>query len=287
VCGSLSELSGLDAEVVLHATGSFLTDTERQFLEILGQGMCVVSTCEELAYPFYRHPALSRSLDAAARSAGAALLGTGVNPGFVMDKLVVTLMAACSSVDRVRVERVVDASTRRGPFQHKIGAGLTREEFEKRKRTGRFGHIGLAESAHMLADVVGVAADRELHETLDPVIAARPIRTEHVAVEPGQVAGIDQKLTVVSGGRCRVEMAMQMYVGAEHPRDALSIQGSPNLDQEVSSGVAGDEGTVNIAIDCAHLVRDLAPGLRTMLDVPLRLPAQGPGRSRSLRTGKK
>jgi 4-hydroxy-tetrahydrodipicolinate reductase len=268
--------SGVAADVVMHATGSFLQDTESQLREILSHRLHVVSTCEELAYPFHRHPRLSAALHAAARDAGAVLLGTGVNPGFVMDKLVVTLMSACSAVERVRVERVVDAATRREPFQRKIGAGITPAEFDERKATGRFGHIGLAESAHMLADVMGAAGRRELRESLEPVMAEKRIRTDYLTVEPGRVAGIHQTLSLASDGVPRVEMDMRMYVGAPRPRDAVRIDGSPSLTQEISSGVAGDAGTVNVAIDCAHLVGRLEPGLRTMLDVPLR-PTFAPG----------
>jgi hypothetical protein len=269
-------VAGIDAlpgsaapDLVLHATGSFLEDVADQLVQLIDRGLSVVSTCEELAYPYYRHPELARRLDAAAGSAGVVLLGSGVNPGFVMDKFVVTLMAACESVRAVRVERVVDASTRRGPFQKKIGAGMDREAFEQASRGGRMGHIGLAESAHMLADAMGASRQRRLERDLRPVIAERPVSTDHVSVQPGQVAGVHEEIALQAGGAVCVRMELDMFVGAPNPHDAVIIEGTPRLEVEIGSGVAGDEGTVAVVVSCVPLVASLAPGLRTMLDVPL------------------
>jgi len=259
-------------DLVLHATGSFLEEIQTQFLPILDHGLSVVSTCEELAYPFYRHPALSQQLDRAAKKSGAVLLGSGINPGFVMDKFVVTLLAACESVRAVRVLRVLNAATRRGAFQRKIGAGLSREEFEELRRGGRMGHIGLAESAHMLADAMGLDTARRLNEALDPVISPERISTDHVVVEPGRVAGIHQTASLTIGGEQRVQMELEMYVGAERPRDVAFLDGSPGIELEVRSGIPGDAGTASVVISCSHVVGKLEPGLRTMLDVPLRPP---------------
>ena len=258
-------------DIVLHATSSHLPEAEAQIRALLSKGVSVISTCEELSYPFYRHPALAQELDAIAVDRGVILLGTGVNPGFVMDKLVATLLGACRSVDRVRVRRVVDASLRRGPLQKKIGAGITVSEFEDRARAGRIGHVGLAESAHMLADVLGVGAERVVSERLAPRIAERAVRTDFVLVEPGQVAGVEHLVVVEAGGRERVRLALEMFVGAQSSVDEVAIDGSPSLEMTIPGGIHGDQGTANVVVNCACLLDRLAPGLRTMLDVPLRL----------------
>jgi 4-hydroxy-tetrahydrodipicolinate reductase len=264
--------AGIGADVLLHSTGSFLTETAGQLEAAIDRGWHVVSTCEELAYPYYRHPELAAGLDERARAGGVALLGSGVNPGFVMDKFIVTLMAACERVDSLRVVRELDAATRRGPFQKKIGAGMSADEFEKISAGGRLGHIGLAESAHMLADAMGVARERELQRVLRPVLAEREIVTDHVRVGPGQVAGVHEELEVVAAGETPVRMELDMFVGAPNPRDAVRVRGSQSLDVEIGAGLAGDEGTVAVVISCVPLVASLAPGLRTMLDVPLAPP---------------
>ncbi len=258
-------------EVVLHATGSHLPAVKGQLLAIVEAGAHVVSTCEELSYPFYRYPDLSRDLDAAARARGVALLGTGVNPGFVMDKLVATLLGACQRVDRVEVLRVVDAAGRRGPLQRKVGAGMSVEEFQALAEAGQIGHVGLPESAHMLADVLGLPPDREVTEEIRPKVATKEVKTQFVHVRPGQVAGVDQTARVLVDGRERVRLHLEMYVGAERPVDAVQVEGVPPLSMRIEGGVHGDLATAAVVVNCVPLVRNLAPGLRTMLDVPIRL----------------
>lgn len=263
-------LAGAAPDIVVHATGSYLADVEGQLRTALASGAAVVSTCEELSYPFYRHPALARGLDALARRHGVALLGAGVNPGFVMDKLVVTLLGACRAAHSVSVRRVVDASRRREPLQRKIGAGISRAEFEERRRGGRIGHVGLPESAHMIADAMGVGRDRTLREELEPVIAHERVMTRFLEVQPGRVAGIAQVAIVEAGGVERVRLEIRMYVGAERPVDTIAIDGLPAFTTSIQGGIHGDEGTAAVVVNCTELLRSLAPGLRTMLDVPLR-----------------
>lgn len=258
-------------EVVLHATGSHLPSVQGQLLAIAEAGAHLVSTCEELSYPFYRYPDLSRELDAAARARGVVLLGTGVNPGFVMDKFVATLLGACQRVDRVEVLRVVDAAGRRGPLQRKVGAGMSVEEFQALVRAGQIGHVGLPESAHMLADVLGLPPDREVTEEIRPKVATKEVKTPFVHVLPGQVAGVDQTARVLGGGQERVRLHLEMYVGAEKPVDAVRVEGVPPLSMAIEGGVHGDLATAAVVVNCVPLVRHLPPGLRTMLDVPIRL----------------
>jgi 2,4-diaminopentanoate dehydrogenase len=258
-------------QVVLHATGSHLPSVQGQLLAVAQAGAHVVSTCEELSYPFYRYPDLARELDEAAQRHGVVLLGTGVNPGFVMDKWVATLLGACQRVERVEVLRIVDAAGRRGPLQKKVGAGMTAAEFQALADAGRIGHVGLAESAHMLADVLGLPAGRQVAEELKPKIATREIQTAFVHVRPGQVAGVDQTARVWVDGQERVRLHLEMYVGAEQPLDQVRVEGTPTLEAAVRTGVHGDLATAAIAVNCVPLVAGLRLGLRTMLDVPLRL----------------
>ncbi len=269
-------LENLSADVVVHAAGSFLDPTAGQLYPLLERGLHVVSTCEELSFPYYRHPELAARLDAAAVKGRCVLLGTGINPGFAMDKLVATMMAASSDIEEVRVLRVVDATTRRGPFQKKIGAGMSVEAFEVAAAAGGMGHVGLAESAHLVGEAMGMGRDRTLNENLRPILADRQRTTPHVEIEPGEVAGVHQiaDLTASAGGRVRMEL--RMYVGAEDPQDSVWIVGRPPLEMTIPAGLEGDRGTINVTVSCLPLVRSLSPGLRTMLDVPLRPPVGAP-----------
>jgi 4-hydroxy-tetrahydrodipicolinate reductase len=267
---ALAEVRRSRPDVVFHSTGSYLEEEAGLLRDLIECRVSVVSTCEELSFPFYRHPELSRELYRLAAGRGVVLLGTGVNPGFVLDKMAATLASACSRVDGIHASRVVDASTRRGPLQKKVGAGLTVPEFEERLRRGRFGHVGLVESAHMLADAIGVSGRRAASEEIRPRVAERPVETEHVRVEKGQVAGVCQVVVLEEGGRERVRLALEMYVGAEEPADVIAVRGEPPLEVRIPGGIPGDRATAAVTVNCGLLVPYLAPGLRTMLDVPLR-----------------
>lgn len=257
------------ADVVVHCTGSHLDRVANEILEALAFGAGVVSTCEELSYPWYHHPEAAQRIDAAARAAGKPVLATGINPGFSMDGLPMLLTAVTVRVDHVGVRRVVDAAQRRGPLQEKVGAGITVEDFEVRRLAGAIGHVGLVESVAMLAAGVGWELDR-IDESLEPIVATSPIQTEFVSVEPGSVAGIRQIASGTSGGREVIRLHLEMYVGAEDSGDLVTVSGVPRI-TTTSVGFHGDVCTAAIVANAVAAMPRLRPGLLTALDiVPLR-----------------
>jgi 4-hydroxy-tetrahydrodipicolinate reductase len=250
-------LKELRPQVVLHATGSYLPDVQDQLIACARAGANVVSTCEELSYPWERYPGLAKELDREARSNSVTLLGTGVNPGFVMDALAVALSAVCQSVERVTLTRVVDVAQRRIQLQQKVGMGLTIDDFRARVSAGKFGHVGLPESCWMLAAGLGWSLD-SLDETIEPV-----------AGEGGRAAGMRQTATGMSRGRTVIEATVQMSAGADRPRDEITIGGTPPVRMTIEGGVQGDMATSAIVVNAIGRVVDCAPGLVTMLDLPL------------------
>ena len=192
VCARLAEaLQGTGAEVALHATSSHFDVFMPQILEILESGLNVVSTAEELAFPWLTHPQEAGEIDTVAKRAGRTVLGTGINPGFVMDSLPLSLTTVCQRVDHIAVTRVVNASSRRKPFQEKIGSGMSVADFESEMAAGRFGHVGLVESMNMVFHTLGRELSR--YETsVEPLVAERLLETDFVKVEPGQVRGLTQ-----------------------------------------------------------------------------------------------
>lgn len=255
-------------DVVLHATQSSLAAVVPQLQECIAAGADVISTCEELAYPWSAHPQLAADLDAAARAAGVTLLGAGVNPGYAMDALPIMLTAACAEVRAVRVLRIVDAAQRRGPLQRKIGAGLTTDEFAQRVREGTVRHVGLPESMHMIAAALGWRLDA-VDDTITPVLAGRAVTTEHVAVEAGQVAGVHQVVRGYIGEREVITLELQMYVGAPDPQDTIEIDSDPPLRMTIPGGIHGDIATAAIVVNAIPSIRRAEPGLLSMTDVPL------------------
>ncbi|RMF93838.1 MAG: dihydrodipicolinate reductase [Nitrospinota bacterium] len=255
------------ADVVLHTTASFLPRVYPQLIEILQAGMHVISTTEELAFPSLQHPDLARELDQIARQQGVTLLGTGVNPGFVMDRLVLTLSGVCQHIDHIRALRVVDAAQRRLPLQRKIGAGLTPEEFQAKSQREKIGHIGLIESVALIAH--GLQWElKDIQETVTPVIAERHVQTPYLEVPPGAVAGIRHTARGIVGGEARIELELQMYVGAEDPRDVITISGVPPLQMTLAGGIMGDQATVAIVVNSIPVVLKSPPGLQTVIDLP-------------------
>lgn len=268
VTGDAPALLRAGADVVVHSTTSYLTDVMNQLLECLQAGIHVISTCEELAYPFRKHPDLSQRLDRCAREHNVALLGTGVNPGFAMDKLVLTLATVCQRVDQVSVHRVVDAARRRLPLQRKVGAGLTPEEFHHRVAAGTLKHHGLPESAAMIADALGLRVDR-IEETIEPVIAAEPVRSQELEVPAGRVAGVRQVARGLADGAESVRLELEMYIGAREPLDAISLSGLPDLNLTIPGGIHGDLATAAVVVNCIPALLEAKPGLRTSRDIPM------------------
>ena len=253
-------------DVVVHTTASFLEHVEGQLMACVAAGAHVVSSSEELVWPFERDPGFSERVDRAARDAGVAVVGTGVNPGFVMDLLPVVLSGVCASVDRVDVSRSVDAGRRRGPLQRKVGAGLSVAAFREREAAGGFGHIGMVESARVLAAGLGWGGV-EVEETFGPSIADADHETEHATVAAGSVAGIHQTATVRQGGAVRARLTLTMAVGAPD-EDRVQIAGDPPLDVVVRGGTFGDTATVAALVGAVPRVAAVRPGLRTVLDLP-------------------
>lgn len=255
-------------DIVMHSTSSYLPSVMDQLLACLAAGCCIVSTCEELAYPWIKHPELSARLDAAAKEEGVALVGTGVNPGFVMDKLVLTLSAVSQRVDSAKAVRVVDASKRRLPLQKKIGAGMTPEEFRAQVAAGVIKHHGLPESIAMVADGLGFVLD-DISETIEPVIAEETVKTEVLEVAPGQVAGVHQIARGISAGKEKIFMELRMYVGAKQPADTIELKGEPNLSIVIPGGTHGDVATAAVVVNAIPTILAAPAGLRTARDLPL------------------
>jgi 4-hydroxy-tetrahydrodipicolinate reductase len=256
------------ADVVMHTTSSSLPKVIDQLLGCLDVGSCVVSTCEELSYPFRTHPQLAAKLDSAAKESGVALVGTGVNPGFVMDKLLVTLAAVSQRIEHASAIRIVDASKRRLPLQKKIGAGLSVDEFKAKVQDGTIKHVGLPESVAMVADSLGLRVD-EITETIEPKVASERVQTEFLTVEPGQAAGVHQIARGLSEGRELVYMELQMYVGAKDPADKVELQGHPNISLVIPGGSHGDIATASVAVNSIPVILEAPSGLRTSRDLPI------------------
>ena len=257
------------ADVVVHSTGSALTTVYPQLMSIVSSEKSVISTCEELAYPWVRYPDISRKMDRRARETGVRILGTGVNPGFVMDFLPLVLATACQPVRAIHVERVVDVASRRVQLQRKVGVGLSVEGFRRGASEGSIGHVGLRESLFMLAESLAWRLD-DVGETIEPVVARNRHKTEFFSVDRGYVRGLQQSVRGLSGGREVVRLDLEMSLDAVDPRDVIRIDGTPPIEVRIPGSLQGDQATAAIVANCVPAIaRSRAVGLLSMRDMPV------------------
>jgi 2,4-diaminopentanoate dehydrogenase len=268
-------LKAAKPDVVILCTSSSIKAVMPQIEAILKAKIAIVSTTEELSYPGYTHIRQARQIHAWAKTAKVAVLGTGVNPGFAMDALPIALTGVCERVDRVTVNRVQDARIRRLPFQQKIGAGLTTEQFQKKVDDGSVRHVGLTESIAMIADAMGWTLDR-ITDDIQPKLASVTVSSEFLAVDPGYVCGIIQDGVGYRKNDVVIRLHMEAYLGAPESYDSVEIEGSPRISSRITGGIHGDVATASIVVNSIPKVLNATPGLHTMRD--LALPSFFPGR---------
>ena len=251
------------ADAVVHCTTSNFEECAAQIGEIARAGMHCVTSCEEALFPYHEHRALAEKLNEVCVKHSVAAVGTGVNPGFVMDTLAVLATAVCRRVDAMRVLRIVDAGTRREALQRKVGAGMTEAEFHKLAKQKKIRHVGLTESLVFIADALGWDLDR-VEEEIAPVLSPKEVQTEYLTVKRNAVAGVRQIARGWRDGHEALRLELQMYVGAPSPRDEIEIHGDPPLHLVMHGGTPGDVATPAILVNMIPRLIEAKPGLHTM-----------------------
>ncbi|NOZ21601.1 MAG: dihydrodipicolinate reductase [Planctomycetes bacterium] len=261
-------LTAAKADIAVQTTSSHMPNVGPQLADIIATGTNIVSSTEELLYPYLQSSEIGDEIDKLAKEHGVTVLGTGVNPGFVMDTLALVTTFACREVRSIRVTRVVDAATRRGPLQRKVGAGMAPEEFRCEVEAGRMGHVGLVESIAFLASGLGWAVDR-IEEQIEPVVADASVKTDYFDVRPGQVKGIHQTGAGWVKGEKVIEMDLLMCMAPDEPGDRIQVSGDPDMDIRICGGTPGDVATPAALVNAIPRVLAAAPGLVTMKDISL------------------
>ena len=262
IAGSAAR-SGLD--VVFHATGSRLEQVAGQLEEILGLGVNVISTCEQLVFPWLRHPSIAQGLDRAAIDHGCTLIASGINPGFAMDVFPLVLASATSRIASVSIERFTDIGTRRLPLQKKLGVGMSVAEFVEGERRGELGHVGLDESLYLIADALGWALEAPTVKTT-PIVADSIPSAPHDHIPVGAVIGASHIAAGRTAAGKRIDMSLQMFVGARSS-DSVRIEGVPDIQVRVEGGFGGDLCTSAVILNLAPAVIAARPGLLTPADL--------------------
>lgn len=253
-------------DVAIITTVSSLDKLIPQIEEVAQFGIPVVSTCEELSYPWDTQPDSSKKLDNLCKQYNIACLGTGVNPGFLMDYLPSVLSSVCKNIEHITIERIQDATKRRIPFQQKIGAGLNLKTFKEKELQGTLRHVGLQESIYLLANRLGIKLDR-VTEDLQPVVSSEDIITKDLYIKKGNARGVEQIGYGYQNGICKIKMHFKAAIGEERSYDKITIKGIPSFSSEIDGGVNGDIATCAITINCIKSILKASPGLHTMGDI--------------------
>lgn len=258
-----------DADIVVLSTTSHLKDVYSQIDQCVQAGLNVVSTCEELSYPWKREPELAQKIDDAAKEKGVSVVGTGINPGYLMDTLPLMLTAPCLEVNAIKVTRMMDSSKRRIPFQKKIGTGLSLEVFrEKIDKKVITGHVGLLESINMIADALGWRLDEAVELPPEPVIAEKEVESGLGMVKPGNALGLISVAYGKMGGEKVITLEFNANAGVVEEYDEILIQGLPDVRERIIGGIHGDIGTVAVTINTIPRAIQSKPGLILMKDLP-------------------
>ncbi|MDK6028792.1 dihydrodipicolinate reductase [Ignisphaera sp. 4213-co] len=256
----------VDADVVIHATGSYLDRVYNQIASVLSMGVDVVSTCETLAYPYYRYPVLAIRLNELARDSGAVIVGTGINPGFLLDTLVAVVASSVTRIRYVKAVRSVDALKRRESFKRKIGLGLDTKTFEDKMRRGELtGHVGYAESVYLIAHAGDLQLTRVV-EGQEPVIADETIEERGTRIDKGLCKGVKGYGAGYLGDKEVVRVELQAYAKAPEYEEIIVV-GKDYAVTWRSSGTPGDPGTDAVILNVAEKIHKLSPGLHLMTDL--------------------
>ncbi len=263
-----------EADIVIIATDSFTRKAFDKIKYCLERKINVITTAEEMAYPQAQEPKLAKELDRIGKENKVTVLGTGINPGLIMDLLVIALTGACTDIDYIKAKRVNDLSPFGPAVMEEQGVGNTLDEFNKRVEDNTLaGHVGFPESINMVADAIGWELTDKVKQTKEPIVSNVYRKTPHVEVEPGEVAGC----RMMGYGYIDKEIKIEM----EHPQqiepqlegvntgDYINIKGTPDINMAIKPEIPGGIGTIAMCVNMIPHVINASPGLKTMLDLPV------------------
>ncbi|HXQ21737.1 MAG TPA: 2,4-diaminopentanoate dehydrogenase [Candidatus Acidoferrales bacterium] len=259
--------------VAIQATCSRLSDAWPEISTLVRHGVHVVSIAEEMAYPAAQSPALAAELHRLAVEHGVAVAGTGINPGFVLDLLIITLTGVCSDIQSITARRANDLSPYGLTVLASQGVGLTPESFRKGLENGTVvGHFGFAESIHMITDALGWDIER-IEESREPIVSTVRRETPFVTVEPGDVAGCMHTAVAYRAGGAVITLIhpqqIQPHLEGVETGDSIEINGTPHVRLAGSPEIPGGLGTVALAVNLIPRVLNAPPGLHSMADLPV------------------
>jgi 4-hydroxy-tetrahydrodipicolinate reductase len=261
------------ADVVLMCTDSFTKNAFDKIKFVLEQKINVISSAEEMAYPKAQEPELAEELNKIAKANGVTVLGTGINPGLMMDLLVVIFTGACEEVEHITARRVNSLSPFGPAVMEEQGIGITVDEFKNGVETGKLaGHVGFAESIGMISDAIGWKIS-DFKQSMEPIVTQVDRKSPYGFAKAGDVAGVAMKGFGYVDGELKIEMdhpqQIEPQLAGVETGDYVIIKGTPNVNMANKPEIPGGIGTIAMCVNMIPHVINARPGLKTMIDLPV------------------
>jgi 4-hydroxy-tetrahydrodipicolinate reductase len=272
------------ADICLCATDSYTAKAFPKLKYVLEQKINVISTAEEMSFPKAQEPELAKQLDEIAKANGVSILGTGINPGLIMDLLVTVLTGCMTDVTHVEAKRVNSLS----PFGHAVmeeqGVGITLDEFNGGVEDGTLaGHVGFAESINMIGEAIGWPIEK-FEQQMKPIVTTVDRTSPYGFAAAGNVAGVNMTGQGFVNGEVKIDMIHPQQIEPEmegtHTGDYIVLKGSPEVNMSIKPEVDGGLGTIAMCVNMIPQVINSNPGLKTMLDLPVPRAIMGDMRDR-------
>ncbi len=266
-------LEGKSIDLCLLATDSFTKGAFKKLKTIMEKGINVITTAEEMAYPKAQEPHLAQEIDAIAKANGVTVLGTGINPGMIMDLLVVCLTGCMEEVTHVEAKRINSLSPFGVTVMDEQGVGITETEYYRRVAEGKLaGHVGFNESINMIADAIGWKVER-FEQQMSPILTTVDRKSTYGFAAAGNLAGINMTGQGFVDGEVKIDMVHPQQIEPEvegtHTGDYITLKGSPEVNMSITPEVDGGIGTIAMCVNMIPHVINSRPGLRTMIDLPV------------------
>lgn len=266
-------LNNKKIDLCLLATDSYTKGAYDKLKLIMEKGINVITTAEEMAYPKAQQPELAAKLHDIAKKNGVTVLGTGINPGMIMDFLVVCLTGCMETLEHVEAKRVNSLSPFGVTVMEEQGVGITEDEFNKRVIANELaGHVGFSESIHMIADAVGWKVDK-FEQQMKPIFTTVDRKSPYGFAAAGNLAGINMTGQGHVEGEVKIDMIHPQQIEPEmegtHTGDYIKLQGNPPVSMSITPEVDGGIGTIAMCVNMIPHVINANPGLKTMLDLPV------------------
>jgi len=278
------------ADIALLATDSFTAKAFDKMETLMNKGVNVITIAEEMSWPAAQEPELTKKLDEIAKKNGVSVMGTGINPGLVMDYLAVVLSACMIDVKKVMCKRVNSLSPFGETVMHEQGVGISLAEFEEGKKNGTLaGHVGFAESIAMIAEGIGLDTD-EFRQQMVPIVTDIDRKSPHGFAAAGTLAGVDMTAQALKNGEVVIDMYHPQQIEPEMvgvaTGDYVELTGTPPVSMAINPEIEGGLGTIAMAVNCIPHVINADAGHITMLDIPVARAVMGDFR-KSIKEGKK